>query len=136
MNILKKVLSGLLLAVTLAGPVAVTSTAITEQPAANAQQKASGGFKIGDRVLASPGYMKDDKYFRPCTITGVAANGYQVRCDPWNGSDTWMDFFVGSEYVRAWPNATAAPKNPECSFEVPAATVSKMLPRRNNFSSA
>jgi hypothetical protein len=58
----------------------------------------------------------------------VAPNGYQVRCDPWNGSDTWMDFFVGTEHVRAWPNATAAPKSPECSFDAPTATVSKTAP--------
>jgi hypothetical protein len=36
-----------------------------------------------------------------------------------------MDFFVGSAYVRAWPNATAAPVSPTCSFDPPGPAVSR-----------
>jgi len=36
-----------------------------------------------------------------------------------------MDFFVGTDYVRAWPNATAAPVSPTCTFDPPAAAVSR-----------
>jgi hypothetical protein len=91
---------------------------------ANAQTKT---FKAGDRVMTSPSGLSGDKYYQPCTVTSVSTvpSGYYVRCDPWNGSTTWMDFYVRPDYVRAWPNATAAPVSPTCSFEPPAAAVSR-----------
>jgi hypothetical protein len=39
--------------------------------AVDAGQKPSK-FKVGDRVLASPAMLKEDKYYQPCTIIGRA----------------------------------------------------------------
>src|SRR5689334_5534142 len=43
-------------------------------------------FKKGDRVLASPSSLKDEKYWRPCTVTEVhnfvPKRAYSITCDP------------------------------------------------------
>jgi hypothetical protein len=87
-------------------------------------------FKAGDRVMTSPSDLSGDKFYRPCTVTSVSTvpKGYYVRCDPWDGSTTWMDFFVTPDFTRALPNATAAPVSPTCSFDPPAAAVSRSSP--------
>jgi len=84
-------------------------------------------FKAGDRVMTSPSDLSGDKYYRPCTVTSVSTvpKGYYVRCDPWDGSTTWMDFFVSPDFTRAWPNATAAPVSAACTFDAPAPAVSR-----------
>jgi hypothetical protein len=103
---------------------AATVAVVCLATGADAQTKT---FKAGDRVMTSPSYLSGDKFYRPCTVTSVSTvpSGYYVRCDPWDGSTTWMDFFVGTDYVRAWPNATAAPVSPTCTFDAPAAAVSR-----------
>ena len=115
MNFSKKLVPVLSLALT---------AAVFSATSAGAQAKT---FKAGDRVMTSPSDLSGDKFYRPCTVTSVSAvpKGYYVRCDPWDGSTTWMDFFVSPDFTRAWPNATAAPVSPTCSFDPPAAAVSR-----------
>ncbi len=91
-------------------------------------QDAAGPFKVGDRVLASPLSIDDDKYFWKCTITGtdgLDSNYYNIRCDP-QGGVSFKDYHVQPKWVRAWPDAEAAPTF-DCSFDTPA-TVSNTAP--------
>jgi hypothetical protein len=87
----------------------------------------TGKFKPGDRVMASPGMMNEDKYYQPCTvISAVKPNSYWLLCDPHNGI-SFRDTTVREDFVRAWSNATPAPKI-ECPLEEPPGTVTKTAP--------
>ena len=78
------------------------------------------GFKVGDRVLASPTMLKDDKYYQPCTITSIIPpNSYRMRCDPFNGI-SFEDYSVREDFVRVWNKATPAPSF-ECLLDQPPA---------------
>jgi hypothetical protein len=86
-----------------------------------------GKFNIGDRVLASPRMLKDDKYYQPCTVIAInPPNSYALRCDPADGL-SFMTYSVRDDFVRSWNNATPAPTF-ECSFEQPPAVNKKTSP--------
>lgn len=63
---------------------------------------AQATFKRGDKVMASPSMLKDDKYYRQCTVIQFdrSANAYQLDCDG-------TEYVVPSTYVRA-PKGTDA----------------------------
>lgn len=84
-------------------------------------------FKVGDRVLASPAMLKEDKYYQPCTITSIIPpNAYGVRCDPFHGI-SFADHLAREDFVRAWTNATPAPTF-DCSFDQPPGVNTKTSP--------
>lgn len=84
-------------------------------------------FKVGDRVMASPRMLKDQKYYQPCTVTSVIPpNSYGLRCDPFNGI-SYEDYSVREDFVRPGLNAPAAPVL-ECSLEQPPAVDIKTAP--------
>ncbi len=84
-----------------------------EVPATAAVKR--GGFRIGDRVLASVNGLKGEKNYRRCTITGpLKAGAYPLRCDPFNGQPS-MDFAVRPEWINIWDEPTPAPAV-ECPF--------------------
>jgi hypothetical protein len=59
-------------------------------------------FKPGDQVEASPMALKDDKYYKPCTVASVDRSGgvYTLNC-------SGTEYAVPSAYVRA-PKAKVA----------------------------
>ena len=63
-------------------------------------------FKPGDRVLASPTMLKDEKYFKSCIVVKFdgTANAYIVNCDG-------AEYTVTPAYIRAAKNKTDT--NPE-----------------------
>jgi hypothetical protein len=98
-----------------------------ETRTANASTGKARKFKVGDRVMASPAMLKEDKYYQPCTvIKEMKPNAYYLMCDPHNGI-SFQDFTVREDFVRAWGNATAAPKI-ECLFNEPTGIVTKTAP--------
>jgi hypothetical protein len=60
---------------------------------------AQGGFKAGDKVSASPSMLKDEKYYRDCTVVkfDTSSNAYILDCDG-------TEYAVPSSYVRAAKN--------------------------------
>lgn len=72
----------------------------------------NGQFKVGDRVQVSIIGSTNDKDYQPCTIIrDLQHNSYGVGCDPWHGQP-YMEYSVLPKWVRAWANASAAPKIP------------------------
>jgi hypothetical protein len=87
-----------------------------------------GGFNVGDRVKASVGGLKDDKFFQPCTVISALKNdAYGLRCDPWNGQPA-MEYSVRPDWIRAWPKATPAPAAASCPFNKDYGKVSHSVP--------
>lgn len=89
----------------------------------------TGRFKVGERVLASPVALKDEKYFEKCTVVQdmLAVEGYdsyQVLCDDPQGG-IGRKSYVKVPYIKAWAGATAAPATPECPFNEPPGTITK-----------
>jgi hypothetical protein len=105
----------------------IWGVALAVGASARGQGSAGAKFKVGDRVMASPTMSTNPQSFRPCTITGLASNGYYAKCDPWNGTG-WTDAFVSPDYVRAAPNGSAAPVAPACTFDAPAGPVGRTSP--------
>jgi hypothetical protein len=98
-----------------------------ETPTANPPASKPQKFKPGDRVKASPTMREDDKYYQPCTVVKeMKPNSYYLLCDPHNGI-SFMDHTAREDFVRAWDNATPAPKI-ECLFNEPPGTVTKIAP--------
>lgn len=98
-----------------------------EAPKENERMGKTGKFKPGDRVMASPGMMNEDKYYQPCTvISAVKPNSYWLLCDPHKGI-SFRDTTVREDFVRVWNNATPAP-NIECPAEEPPGKVTKTAP--------
>jgi hypothetical protein len=92
-------------------------------------EQAPTQFKVGDRVMASPLSMDGEKYWWKCTVTGtdgLKSNFYNIRCDP-QGGVSYKDYHVQPKWVRAWPDAEAAPKL-DCSFDTPAGAASNTAP--------
>jgi hypothetical protein len=62
-------------------------------------------FNRGDRVLASPSSLKDEKYWRPCTVTEVhnfvPKRAYSLTCDPQSGGGTPATFLVNEDWVKS-----------------------------------
>jgi hypothetical protein len=97
----------------------------TETVKKNDVKPNQAAFKVGDRVLANPLSMDEEKYWWKCTITGiegVKSNFYNVRCDP-QGGRSYMDHHVQPAWVRPL-NDGVAPPTFECSFDTPAGTAS------------
>lgn len=61
-------------------------------------------FKKGDRVLASPSSLKDEKYWRPCTVTEVhnfvPKRAYSLTCDPQSKGGSPSSFTVNEDWVK------------------------------------
>lgn len=61
-------------------------------------------FKTGDRVLASPSSLKDEKYWRPCTVTEVhdfvPKRAYSITCDPQSRGGSPQSFTVNEDWVK------------------------------------
>lgn len=96
-------------------------------PAALAQGGAQRqGFKKGDRVLASPSSLKDEKYWRPCTVTEVhnfvPKRAYSIECDPETPGGSPSSFLVNEDWVKAAPAQAAAadPNNDAAENNQPA----------------
>jgi hypothetical protein len=72
---------------------------------AQAEVTAQQIFKPGERVLASPSYMEDEKYYYPCTVVKYDSSfpRYQLDCDG-------KEYYVTPQYVRA-PKQTTAQDN-------------------------
>lgn len=66
----------------------------------NAQQV----FKVGDRVMISPYSLKDEKYWRPGTITEVhnftPKKAYSVTCDAESPGGSSSSFLVNEDWVK------------------------------------
>jgi hypothetical protein len=66
----------------------------------HAQQRV---FKVGDRVSASPSSLRDERYWRPCTVTEVhnftPKRSYSLTCDGQNGGSP-SSFLVNEDWVR------------------------------------
>ena len=74
-------------------------------------------FKAGDRVLVSPSSLKDEKYWRPGTVTEVhnfsPKKAYSVSCDP-QGSSSSTVVIVNEDWIKSLPaGQDATPKNNE-----------------------
>jgi len=63
-----------------------------------------GSLKVGDRVMASPSSLKDEKYWRPCTITEVhnfvPKKAYSLTCDPQTQGGSSSSFLVNEDWVK------------------------------------
>lgn len=63
-----------------------------------------GGFRVGDRVMASPSSLRDEKYWRPCTVTEVhdfvPKKAYSLKCDPQTPGGSTASFLVNADWVR------------------------------------
>jgi hypothetical protein len=61
-------------------------------------------FKKGDRVLASPSSLKDEKYWRPCTVIEVhnfvPKRAYSITCDPQSKGGSSASFTVNEDWVK------------------------------------
>lgn len=61
-------------------------------------------FKVGDRVMVSPSSLKDEKYWRPGTITEVhnfsPKKAYSVTCDPQSNTDHPSSFLVNEDWIK------------------------------------
>jgi hypothetical protein len=72
--------------------------------AAHAQDGQRQVFKKGDRVLASPSGLKDEKYWRPCTVTEVhdfvPKKAYSITCDPQTKGGSPSSFMVNEDWVK------------------------------------
>lgn len=68
-------------------------------------------FKKGDRVLASPSSLKDEKYWRPCTVTEVhdfvPKRAYSLACDPQTKGGSPASFMVNEDWVKPLKAADA-----------------------------
>ena len=99
------------------------------QPTRENGKTNAGRFKVGDRVLASPAALKEEKYFEKCTVIKdmMAAEGYdsyRVLCDDPKGG-IGRESYVKVPFIKAWANAEPPPATPECPFNEPPGTVSK-----------
>jgi len=68
-------------------------------------------FKAGDRVDVSVTGLEGDRYYEPCVIMEVRANGYSVICGG-------REFFVQKAWARA-PKAHQQPNRPAQNTETP-----------------
>ncbi|HYP25510.1 MAG TPA: hypothetical protein VE262_02220 [Blastocatellia bacterium] len=98
----------LLLLVFLTSPPAITAQGQTPQ------------FRAGDRVLASPSMLKDEKYYRPCTVVKFdrSANAYLLDCEG-------AEYTVTPDYVRAAKNQTSSEENEPAVVEKPKGAKAK-----------
>lgn len=77
-------------------------------------------FKAGDRVLASPSMLKDEKYYRPCTVVKFdrSANVYLLDCEG-------TEYAVTPDYVRAAKSQTSSEENEPAVVEKPKGNKAK-----------
>ncbi len=72
-------------------------------------------FKAGDKVMASPTSMADEKYWRPCVVTNVrdfgSFRGYDLECDAETPGGLASSFFVTDQWVKTGPNRNVAVNN-------------------------
>jgi hypothetical protein len=90
----------------------------------SAQQTA---FRPGDRVSASPLSLKDEKYWRACTVTEVhnfvPKRAYSVTCDPQTKGGSPASFLVNEDWVKplSTQEDNAEPVTPGVRPPAPAA---------------
>ena len=64
-------------------------------------------FKKGDKIMASPTSMADEKYWRPCVITDVrdfgTFRGYDIECSAQTPGGSPSSFFVNEQWVKSPP---------------------------------
>lgn len=74
-------------------------------------------FREGDRVLASPSMLKDEKYYRSCTVIKFdrSANAYLLDCEG-------TQYMVTPAYVRAAKNQTRMGEKDTVAAEKPKDT--------------
>lgn len=101
------------------------------QPPANIPVvgNATGRFKVGERVQASPMAMSADEYFENCTVIKdyMLTEGYdtyRVLCDDPKGGKG-QESTVKVPFIRRSASVGPPPKTPECPFNEPAGTVSR-----------
>jgi hypothetical protein len=87
--------------------------------------RAQTNFKPGDKVMASPSMLKDEKYYKPCTVVKFdrSANAYLLDCDG-------TEYFVPPAYVRAAATQTDANEDERTDLEKLDKPAAK--PARNN----
>lgn len=60
--------------------------------------------KVGDRVMASPSSLKDEKYWRHCTVTEVhnfvPKRAYSITCEPETKGGSPSSFMVNEDWVK------------------------------------
>jgi hypothetical protein len=100
---------------------------VTSLPAATAQGQ-TPQFRTGDRVLASPSMLKDEKYYRPCTVVRFdrSANVYLLDCEG-------TEYTVPPAYVRAAKNQADADKEEPTTIEKPKDTEAKPTDSKGQF---
>jgi hypothetical protein len=68
------------------------------------QNTSHTGLKKGDRVMASPSSLKDERYWRPCTVTEVhnyvPKRAYSITCDPQTKGGLPSSFVVNEDWVK------------------------------------
>lgn len=89
-------------------------------------------FKVGDRVSASPLSLKDEKYWRSCTVIEVhdfvPKKAYSVTCDPQTPGGSSSSYTVNEDWVRPLAggqegnNAAAEPRQTRPTTAPPRAT--------------
>jgi hypothetical protein len=89
---------------------------VASLPAATAQGQ-TPQFRAGEHVLASPSMLKDEKYYRPCTVVRFdrSANAYLLNCEG-------TEYTVTSAYVRAGKKQTASEENEPAVVNKPKST--------------
>lgn len=107
-------------------------------PADAAPQKV---FKAGDKVMASPTSMVDEKYWRPCVITNVrdfgTFRGYDLECEPETRGGLPSSFFVTDQWVKTAPSRKVAvdnePGNGGGKADPPGERPPTVVDRQGNF---
>jgi hypothetical protein len=89
---------------------------------------AAQDFKPGDKVMASPLALKDEKYYRPCTVVKFerTANAYFLDCEG-------TEYTVPPAYVRAAKNEAVAGEEKQAVVEKPKDTEAKPTDSKGQF---
>lgn len=87
------------------GPTPGNQTA--SKPTGTNANPANGKYKVGDRVLASPDNLKDEKYWQHATVTKVNPDGtYEIHTDQ-RGTRPGLWYAIRPEWMK--PDATPKP---------------------------
>lgn len=96
-------------------------------------------FKVGDRVMISPLSLKDEKYWRPGTITEVhnftPKKAYSVTCDPLSPGGSSSSFLVNEDWVKPLKEEKTAEvknNNKPVNNQPPPKTVNQNQNNRQN----
>ena len=92
------------------------------------ESAAQGTFKPGEKVLASPSMLKDEKYYKPCTVVKFerSANAYLLDCEG-------TEYTVPPAYVRAAKNRADADEEEPTTVEKSKDTEAKPTDSKGRF---